>query len=57
MIRTRGWPLRKILSYAPVLGLVPHPSRRPQGISAVVRVKNEEEWIEPCLLSVSDAVD
>jgi glycosyltransferase involved in cell wall biosynthesis len=57
MIRTRGRAVRKILSYAPLLGLVPHPAGRPQGITAVVRVKNEEEWIEPCLLSVSDAVD
>ena len=57
MIRTRGWALRKILSRASALGLAPRPGRRPQGISAVVRVKNEEEWIEPCLLSVSDAVD
>ena len=29
MIRTRGWPLRKVLSHAPLLGLVPHP----QGIT------------------------
>lgn len=57
MIRTRGWPLRKVLSVAPLVGLAPHPAGRPQGISAVVRVKNEEEWIEPSLLSVSDAVD
>jgi glycosyltransferase involved in cell wall biosynthesis len=55
--RTRGRLIRKILSHAPALGLVPHPAERPQGISAVVRVWNEEEWIEPCLRSVSDAVD
>ena len=57
MIRTRGWALRKLLSLAPAIGLAPRPSRRPRGISAVVRVKNEEEWIEPSLLSVSEAVD
>ena len=57
MIKTRGWALRKILSLAPAIGLAPHPSRRPRGISAIVRVKNEEEWIEPSLLSVEDAVD
>jgi hypothetical protein len=57
MIRTRGWALRKILSRASVLGLAPRPGGRPLGVSAIVRVKNEEEWIEPSLLSVSDAVD
>ena len=57
MIRTRGWALRKLLSRAPAIGLAPHPGRHPRGISALARVKNEEEWIEPCLLSVSDAVD
>ena len=57
MIRTRGWALRKILSRASALGLAPRPGRRPSGISAIVRVKNAEEWVEPSLLSVSDAVD
>jgi glycosyltransferase involved in cell wall biosynthesis len=57
VIHTRGWALRKLFSRAPALGLAPHPGGRPRGISALVRVKNEEEWIEPCLLSVGDAVD
>jgi glycosyltransferase involved in cell wall biosynthesis len=57
MVRTRGWALRRLLSYAPALGVVPRPAARRQGITAVVRVKNEEEWIEASLLSVSDAVD
>ena len=57
MTRPRGWLLRKALAHAPRVGLAPDPAARPQGISAVVRVKDEEEWIEPCLLSVSDAVD
>jgi len=57
MIRTRGWALRKILSRAPAIGLAPRPEGRPRGISAIARVKDEEEWIEPCLRSVSDAVD
>jgi glycosyltransferase involved in cell wall biosynthesis len=56
MIRTRGWALRKVLSRASSLGLAPR-SRGRAGISAVVRVKNEEDWIAPSLLSVSDAVD
>lgn len=55
--RSRGRPLRWLLSYAATLGLVPSPRARPQGISAIVRVKDEEEWIEPCLRSVADAVD
>jgi glycosyltransferase involved in cell wall biosynthesis len=37
--------------------VAPDPARRPQGITAVVRVKNEEEWVEPCLVSVAAAVD
>jgi glycosyltransferase involved in cell wall biosynthesis len=57
MIRTRGWALRKLLSRSSAIGLAPRPPGRPRGISAIVRVKNEEEWIEPCLRSVSDAVD
>lgn len=40
-----------------MLGAVASPARRPQGISAIVRVKNEEEWIESSLRSVGDAVD
>lgn len=57
MIHTRGRALRRVLSWAPVLGLAPDPRRRRAGITAVVRVRNEEEWIEPCLRSVADAVD
>jgi glycosyltransferase involved in cell wall biosynthesis len=57
MIHTRGRALRRILSHASLLGLVRHPATRRQGITAVVRVKNEEDWIEPCLVSVSEAVD
>jgi glycosyltransferase involved in cell wall biosynthesis len=57
MISTRGWALRKILSRASALGLAPRPGRLPRGISALVRVRNEEDWIEASLVSVSDAVD
>jgi glycosyltransferase involved in cell wall biosynthesis len=49
--------VRWLLSEAPRLGLVDSPLARPQGISAYVRVKNEEDWIEPSLLSVQAAVD
>jgi glycosyltransferase involved in cell wall biosynthesis len=57
MIHTRGWALRKLLRYAPWLGVVPHPGRRPPGLTAVVRVKNEEDWIDVSLRSVADVVD
>lgn len=53
----RGQALRWLLGYAPRLGLVESPLARPQGISAYMRVKNEEDWIEPSILSVKDAVD
>ena len=49
--------LRWLCSFAPSLGLVSAPDDRPQGISAVVRVKGEEEWLEPCLLSIRDFAD
>lgn len=58
MLSTRiaEW-VRGIGSLAPVIGLVARPEPRPNGISAVVRVKGEEEWIEPCLLSIRDFAD
>ena len=48
---------RRVLSLAPVLGLVARPEPRPDGISAIVRVRGEEEWIEPALLSITDFAD
>jgi hypothetical protein len=61
----RGAPLtvrlaravRRVASLAPLTGLAPAPPRRPEGISALVRVAGEEEWIEPCLLSVAEVAD
>ncbi|MEM2203497.1 MAG: glycosyltransferase [Sulfolobales archaeon] len=38
-------------------GVREDPRKRPQGISAMVMVYNEEEWIEPSLLSIKDLVD
>jgi glycosyltransferase involved in cell wall biosynthesis len=49
--------LRAVASLGPVVGLVSRPEPRPNGISAVVRVKGEEEWIEPCLLSLRHFAD
>jgi glycosyltransferase involved in cell wall biosynthesis len=49
--------LRWLVSFAPLIGLAPRPEARPDGISAVVRVRGEEEWIEPCLLSIRHFAD
>jgi hypothetical protein len=49
--------VRRVASLAPLTGLAPAPPRRPEGISALVRVAGEEEWIEPCLLSVAEVAD
>jgi glycosyltransferase involved in cell wall biosynthesis len=40
-------------------GLIPPADllHRPEGISAIVRVRNEEDWIEPSLLSIKDLVN
>jgi hypothetical protein len=48
---------RTALSWAPVVGLVPRPERRPAGITAMVRVRGEEEWLDPCLASIGDFAD
>ena len=49
--------VREVVSLSPLLCLAPRPPRRPEGLSALVRVAGEEEWIEPCLLSVADFAD
>lgn len=49
--------LRSIYSLAPLLGMIPHPEDRPNGISALVRIRGEEEWITPCLLSIKEFAD
>jgi glycosyltransferase involved in cell wall biosynthesis len=48
---------RGVLSYLPIVGLVGRPPARPDGISAVVRVRGEEEWLEPAVLSIRDFAD
>jgi len=48
---------RRLLSLAPVMGLVARPETRPDGISAIVRVRGDEEWLEPALLSVRELAD
>jgi glycosyltransferase involved in cell wall biosynthesis len=47
--------LRNILSYLPVLHLIPRPNR-PNGISLIIRNRNEE-WIDLSLISVKDFAD
>jgi glycosyltransferase involved in cell wall biosynthesis len=49
--------VRALSSLAPLWGLVAQPAARADGITALVRVKGEEEWIEPCLLSIRDFAD
>jgi glycosyltransferase involved in cell wall biosynthesis len=49
---------RAVLSIAPKIGLVPKASSfRKKGISAFIRVRNEEYWIQPCILSIDPYVD
>jgi hypothetical protein len=48
---------RAVAAWAPVAGLAPRPPARPDGISAMVRVRGDEEWIEPCLRSVRTLAD
>lgn len=47
---------RRIASQAPILRVVPFP-KRPKGISIIMRVKNEGEWITPSILSIKDIAD
>lgn len=49
--------VRWVVSLAPLTGLVARPPRRPEGISALVRVVGVEEWIEPCLASAAEFAD
>lgn len=49
--------LRLVASFAPLVGVVARPEARPNGISALVRVRGEEEWIKPCLLSIREFAD
>jgi hypothetical protein len=48
---------RRVLSLAPVLGLVGRPGDRAAGITAVVRVRGEEAWLELALRSLADFAD
>ena len=48
--------LRSVASQATLLRMVPFP-KRPNGISIIMRVKNELDWIRPSILSIKDIAD
>jgi hypothetical protein len=48
---------RLALSFSPVVRAVARPAPRPEGISAIVRVRGDEEWLEPAVLSIRDFAD
>jgi glycosyltransferase involved in cell wall biosynthesis len=47
---------RAVASWAPVLAAVPPPNRA-QGLSAIVRVKDEETWLEASIRSIATVAD
>jgi glycosyltransferase involved in cell wall biosynthesis len=49
---------RAVLSYLPRLGLMPGPEvHRPNGLSVMMTVKDEEDWIEKSITSIADVAD
>jgi hypothetical protein len=44
--------VRAGVSLATLARLVPPPPPRPEGVTALVRISGDEEWIEPCLTSL-----
>jgi len=48
--------LRKIASSGPLIGVVPRPTR-PLGISIIMRIKDEAEWIRPSIKSIKGIAD
>lgn len=55
----RAWAsrgVRAVFSRLPLAGFRPPPPR-PAGITAIVRVRNEEEWIEPAVRSLVGFAD
>jgi len=49
--------VRNVLSVLPKLGLVKKPRFHKEGISFIVPVKDEEQWIKPCILSIVNVAD
>lgn len=53
-----GTTLRSFLCYLPYINVIPKPYKlRKDGISAMIRTKNEEDWIELSILSIKDFAD
>jgi glycosyltransferase involved in cell wall biosynthesis len=48
--------IRKLISIAPTVGIVAKPSR-PQGISVLIRAKNEKDWIRASISSIKGIAD
>jgi glycosyltransferase involved in cell wall biosynthesis len=48
--------IRMILSFSPQLGIIPYPTR-PQGISVLMRVKDEADWIKSSVESIKRIAD
>ncbi len=48
--------IRRVSSLLPLSGLVPPPPK-PEGISAMLRVWNEKDWLEDSIISIKDHVD
>jgi glycosyltransferase involved in cell wall biosynthesis len=48
--------LRTILSFTPQLGIIPYPTR-PDGISVLMRVKDEADWIKSSVESIKRIAD
>ena len=48
--------LRTIQSYAPYLGIIASPNR-PPGISVIMRVKNEKDWVTLSIQSIKSIAD
>lgn len=48
--------IRSILSFTPQLGLIPYPAR-PEGISVLMRVKDEADWIKSSVESIKRIAD
>lgn len=49
--------IRELLSYAPLLGVIDRSRERPEGISVIVRVKDESDWVRASLLSIKEIAD
>ncbi|MGD0071371.1 MAG: glycosyltransferase [Candidatus Bathyarchaeia archaeon] len=49
--------LRSCLAVLPKLGLVKKPNFHKEGITFIIAVKDEEQWIKPCILSIEPVAD